>query len=277
MAAMAREAMAERTRLALFVAGQRWRRLVTRVVANPLYRWRLALKVPDRLLIAPQELRTGDPTLASEIYAGRFSFAGKAVATEGRSPFELEPPSREWAEVLLGFAWLRHLRAAGTSIARQNARALVNDWISLQGGYHPLGWEPEIVARRVVSWITQAPLILQDADHTFYRAFLKSLTRQVRYLRRAMNETRDGYPRLLGGGGARLRRSVPCRSDAAPAHGDQAAGRRTRPADPARRRPHRPQPGRLDRDSARSPAAAAGVRGAQHAAARRRCRTPSTA
>ena len=194
---MAREAMAERTRLALFVAGQRWRRLVTRITANPLYRWRLGLNVPDRLLIAPQELRTGDPTLASEIYAGRFAFGGKVVATEGRSPFELEPPSREWAEVLLGFAWLRHLRAAGTSIARQNARALVNDWISLQGGYHPVGWEPEIVARRIVSWITQAPLILQDADHAFYRAFLKSLTRQVRYLRRAMGETRDGYPRLL--------------------------------------------------------------------------------
>jgi uncharacterized heparinase superfamily protein len=189
--------MAERTRLALFVAGQRWRRLVTRITANPLYRWRLGLNVPDRLLIAPQELRTGDPTLASEIYAGRFAFGGKVVATEGRSPFELEPPSREWAEVLLGFAWLRHLRAAGTSIARQNARALVNDWISLQGGYHPVGWEPEIVARRIVSWITQAPLILQDADHAFYRAFLKSLTRQVRYLRRAMGETRDGYPRLL--------------------------------------------------------------------------------
>ena len=194
---MAREAMAERMRLTLFVAGQRWRRLVTRIIANPLYRWRLALKVPDRLLIAPQELRTGDPTLASEIYAGRFAFAGKAVATEGRSPFELEPPSREWAEALLGFGWLRHLRAAGTSIARQNARVLVNDWILLQGGYHPLGWEPEIVARRVVSWITQAPLILQDADHAFYRTFLKSLTRQVRYLRRAMGETRDGYPRLL--------------------------------------------------------------------------------
>src|SRR3989304_1803584 len=197
MAAMAGEAMADRTRLALFVAGRRWGPLIPRFTANPLYRWRFALRVPDRLLIAPQELRTGDPTLASEIYAGRFAFAGKAVATEGHSPFELEPPTREWAEVLLGFAWLRHLRAAGTSIARQNARALVDDWITLQGGYHPLGWEPEIVARRVVSWITQAPLILQDADHAFYRAFLRSLTRQVRYLRRAMGETRDGYPQLL--------------------------------------------------------------------------------
>ncbi len=194
---MAGEAMAERTRLAMFVAGQRWRRFVSRLTANPLYRWRLALQVPERLLIAPQELRTGDPTLASEIYAGRFAFAGKVVSAEGRSPFEVTPPSREWAEALLGFAWLRHLRAAATSIARQNARSLVDDWITLQGNSHPLGWEPEIVARRIVSWISQSPLILQDADHAFYRAFLRSLTRQVRYLRRTVLETRDGYPRLL--------------------------------------------------------------------------------
>ena len=194
---MAGEAMAERTRLAMFMAGQRWRRFVSRLTANPLYRWRLALQVPERLLIAPQELRTGDPTLASEIYAGRFAFAGKVVSAEGRSPFEVTPPSREWAEALLGFAWLRHLRAAATSIARQNARSLVDDWITLQGNSHPLGWEPEIVARRIVSWISQSPLILQDADHAFYRAFLRSLTRQVRYLRRTVLETRDGYPRLL--------------------------------------------------------------------------------
>ena len=197
MVAMARDARSERTRLALFVAGQRWRRFFTHLTANPLYRWRLALQVPERLLIAPQDLRTGDPTLASEIYAGRFAFAGKVVAVDGRSPFELPPPSREWAEILLGFGWLRHLRAAGTAIARQNARSLVDDWIELQGGFHPLGWEPEIVARRIVSWITQSPLILQDADHAFYRKFLRSLVRQVRYLRRTAHETRDGYPRLL--------------------------------------------------------------------------------
>jgi uncharacterized heparinase superfamily protein len=190
-------AMAQRTRIAFVVAGYGWRRFIRRLTSHPLYRWRVGLQVPDRLVIAPQDLRTGDPTHASEIYAGRFVFAGKAVTAEGRSPFEIEPPSREWAEILLGFGWLRHLRSAGTSIARENARALVADWIASQGGWHPLAWEPEILSRRVISWLTQAPLILQDADHDFYRTFLRSLARQVRYLRRTANETRDGYPRLL--------------------------------------------------------------------------------
>jgi len=194
---MSREVFAERMRLARFVAGHGWRRFVIKLTANPRYRWRFGLSVPERLLIAPQDLRTGDPTLASEFYSGRFVFAGKVVATDGRSPFEMPPPSIEWERELLGFGWLRHLRSAGTSIAQVNARALVSDWISLQGSSHPVGWQPEIVARRIISWLTQAPLILDGADHAFYRSFLKSLARQVRYLRRTIGDTRDGYPRLL--------------------------------------------------------------------------------
>ena len=61
---------------------------------------------------------------------GIFVFAGRAVATGGRSPFDVEPPSRAWAEALYGFGWLRHLRAADTALARANARALVDEFVS---------------------------------------------------------------------------------------------------------------------------------------------------
>jgi len=187
--------MAERRRPAL--GGGGWRGWWTRIAANPAYRWRIRVPIPERLLIAPQDLRTGDPTIATEIYGGIFSFAGKAVASEGHSPFEIGPPSREWAEALLGFSWLRHLRSAGLALSKKNARALIADWISQHGGSHPVSWEPEITARRVISWLTHSPLILQDADHAFYRSFLRSLSRQVRFLRRIYPVTEDGYPRLL--------------------------------------------------------------------------------
>lgn len=195
---MRREKFTDRVKRTAHAGGHRWRRFVVRVVDNPRIRWHIGLKVPERLLIAPQDLRTGDPTIANEVYAGEFAFAGKVVVTEGRSPFEIAPPSREWSEQLLGFGWLRHLRAAATPIARENARSLVRDWISLHGRGHPVAWEPEILTRRVISWLTQAPLILQDADHFFYRSFLRSLSRQVRYLRRTAFKSRDGHPRLTG-------------------------------------------------------------------------------
>jgi len=188
---------ADRTRLAAFAARRALRTGLSRINAHPAVRWRFTPAISDRLLIAPQDLRTADPTRASEIYAGRFAFAGKIVICDGRSPFEIEPPSEEWSDQLLGFGWLRHLRAAESAIPRANARALVDEWISLQSAFDAVdGWRPDLVARRIISWLCQAPLVLHEADMRFYRRFLRNLTRQVRYLRRAYKATRDGLPRM---------------------------------------------------------------------------------
>ncbi|MGZ3410114.1 MAG: heparinase II/III family protein [Xanthobacteraceae bacterium] len=150
----------------------------------------------DRLVIAPQDLRTADPTRAAEIYSGRFAFAGKIVICDGRSPFEMIEPSAEWSDTLLGFGWLRHLRAADSAITRANARALVDEWIGMQGSWNAAPWQPEILSRRIMSWLTQATLILDEADDSFYRRFLRSLTRQVQFLRSTAKDAPDGVPRL---------------------------------------------------------------------------------
>ena len=188
--------MAERSRLSWLLARRSLRKFSGRVNAHPLLRWRFLSAKADRLVISPQDLRTADATRASEIYSGQFAFAGKVVICDGRSPFEMTPPSEEWAAALLGFGWLRHLRAAESGITRANARSLVDEWISLQGGWHASGWKPEVLSRRIISWLSQAPLILHEADVYFYRRFLRSLTRQVRYLRHTLQESREGAQRL---------------------------------------------------------------------------------
>lgn len=191
-----RISVAERTKLSVLIGRRAFRSLVSRLSVHPLLRWRFVSAKTDRLVIAPQDLRTADATRASEIYAGRFAFAGKVVIADRRSPFEMMPPSEEWAVTLLSFVWLRHLRAADSAITRANARALIDDWINLQGGWHAIGWRSDVLSRRVICWLNQAPFILQDADIRFYRRFIRSLSRQVRYLRHALRESRDGLPRL---------------------------------------------------------------------------------
>ena len=128
---MSRVSVAERTRLSVFLARGLARKLASRVSDASARRWPFSRGKADRLIIAPQDLRTADATRASEIYAGRFVFAGKIVICDGRSPFEITPPSEDWAVALLGFGWLRHLRAADSGITRANARALVDEWITL--------------------------------------------------------------------------------------------------------------------------------------------------
>jgi uncharacterized heparinase superfamily protein len=172
------------------------RRLAGRVNGHPAVRWPIVPLKADRLLIAPQDLRTADATRASEIYSGRFAFAGKVVICDGRSIFEMAAPSDEWATEMLGFSWLRHLRAAESGIARANARALVDEWMALQGSWHTVAWRPDVLSRRIISWLSQAPLVLQDADVRFYRRFMRSLLRQIRYLRHTAGDAHRGVARM---------------------------------------------------------------------------------
>ena len=88
---MAGLSIAERARLSVLLVRRALRILAGRLRGHPLIRWNFPGKA-DRLVIAPQDLRTADGTRASEVYAGRFAFAGKVVICDGRSPFEITPP-----------------------------------------------------------------------------------------------------------------------------------------------------------------------------------------
>lgn len=186
----------ERSRIWRLLALHVWQRTLKWMHGGPLFRMQPFSAVPARLLIAPQDLRTADATNAADIYGGRFLFSGHLVETQGRSPFELEAVHEDWQRELHSFGWLRDLRASDSQISRQNARALVEDWIKYSGRWHDVGWEAAVVTRRILSWLAHSPFILQDGDAEFYRSFVKSLARQVRYLRRTINETEDGVERL---------------------------------------------------------------------------------
>jgi uncharacterized heparinase superfamily protein len=188
--------VAHRRRISTLIAGRLARSVVARASGSTVALSRLWPGRTDRLIIAPHDLRTADATRAAEIYAGRFVFAGKIVTCHGRSIFDLEPPSEDWEAALLGFGWLRHLRAADTALTRANARSLVDDWISNPSRKRPLERRPDVLARRVISLLSQAPLVLGDTDSKFYRKYLRGLTREIRYLRYAMMDIADGVPRL---------------------------------------------------------------------------------
>ncbi|TMJ61041.1 MAG: heparinase [Alphaproteobacteria bacterium] len=187
--------LAQRRRISTLIMGRFARGIMARASGGSVSLSRLWPGRTDRLIIAPHDLRTADATRAAEIYAGRFVFAGKIVTCHGRSVFDLEPPSEDWEAALLGFGWLRHLRAADTTLTRANARSLVDDWISNTRRKRAVGRRPDVLARRVISLLSQAPLVLGDTDGKFYRRYLRGLAREIRYLRYTLLDV-DGVARL---------------------------------------------------------------------------------
>jgi uncharacterized heparinase superfamily protein len=194
---MAALAPVDQLRLALHRAGRLTRKLRLGALSGPIGRLRTARSGRSQLLIAPPDLRTADPTIAVEIYGGRFAFAGHVVETGGKSPFDIGPPSEDWLRELHSFGWLRHLRAADTPLARSNARVVVEDWLALhrRPGTETV-WDPVVTARRAESFLAQSPLILHDADHDLYRDFVRALLRHASVLRSEISSSEPGLPRV---------------------------------------------------------------------------------
>jgi uncharacterized heparinase superfamily protein len=158
--------------------------------------WPFGRKPATRLLFAPHDLRTADPTTASDIYSGYYAFAGRTLRSHGESPFDAIAPSEAWAETLHGFGWLRHMRAADTALARANARALVDDFIARNRDRNEISRRPAVAARRLISFLSHSPLLLEGADHVFYERFLRHVSRLTDRLTLALAGAVEGAPRL---------------------------------------------------------------------------------
>ncbi len=186
----------EQSKTAL-VARALWRRARRRLRVGPRYGWRFSGRIPDRVRVAPPDLRLADARIAHEIYSSRFPLAGHVIDTGGASPFRPDTGPPGWEKALNSFRWLRHLSAARTDLAAHNARALVADWIATSGlEVASRAWEPGTTAKRVIAWLQHSSLILSGAELPFYRVFLASLAMQVRYLRAVAPEMEIGKDRL---------------------------------------------------------------------------------
>ncbi|HEV3042722.1 MAG TPA: heparinase II/III family protein [Roseiarcus sp.] len=198
---MSSEATAIKMRL-FGLATRLWLLRLARPFANTARRlMAIGARRPERLAIAPRDIRTADPIAARDIYAGYFVLAGRTANAHGRSPFEMPPPSPAWGEALHGFGWLRDLAAADTALSRANAQALVEDWLNViqRSGRSidaSIVHDPRVVARRLLSWLSHSPMILENADRAFYRRFARSLGAQAAPLERALAGGLTGEARL---------------------------------------------------------------------------------
>ncbi|MDX2259563.1 MAG: heparinase II/III family protein [Hyphomicrobiaceae bacterium] len=194
---MPRLSLNERVRVTALAAARSRRKALSRALNSPLLRWRYGSAAADQLLLVPQELRTADPSFWQEIDVGQFGLAGSlAIVGEG-SPFDARPPSEAWARALHGFGWLRHLAAADEPEAAEAARALAVEWVNRHRSGAGIAWEPAVMARRLIAWITHAGLLLEDTDARTYDILTGSLGHQLVRLSATWRTAQAGMPRLV--------------------------------------------------------------------------------
>lgn len=171
-------------------------RTLARAYASWLYGQSLHGPMPDQMVLYPQDLRPGLAEKADMLFQGRWSLPGGQVRTDGATPFNATAPSDTWSEELHGFAWLRHFTAAGGDAARTYAQTLVAGWIVEAGNWNDIAWRPQVVGRRLASWVSNGALIIDGSDLIYRSTLLRNMARQARHLARTAALAPAGEPRF---------------------------------------------------------------------------------
>ncbi|MEP3476525.1 MAG: heparinase II/III family protein [Hyphomicrobiales bacterium] len=164
---------------------------------SPLLRWRYGKKNVEQLLLVPRDLRTADPSLSIELDMGQFGLAGATVFLNGGSPLHATPPNINWEKELHGFGWVRNLRAARTDRAQEQAQEITHEWLSLFSSQKGIAWEPEVAARRLISWLSHSNFLLYEADEKSYLSLMSAIDEHMKFLSMTGIQAKPGMPRLL--------------------------------------------------------------------------------
>lgn len=153
--------------------------------STPAHRVRLWGRAPKALALSLDERWPGDPRRGEAIIEGSYRFAGETVASAD-PPWAPGLAGADWQAELHGFAWVADLAAVASEAATGKARALLKTWIERHERWHPLVWRADVMGERLYAWVAYAEFLAPEAgDPELRRAFLKSLSRQARHLRRS--------------------------------------------------------------------------------------------
>ncbi|MBB3175056.1 putative heparinase superfamily protein [Endobacter medicaginis] len=137
-------------------------------------------RVPDAPAHPIRDPWPGDPAQGAQLMRGSLTVDGVAVAVAPGQWATQGVPEAARAQVL-GFAWLRDLRALGTDAARLRARALVGDWLA-QARPDPLSRAAEVVGARLAAWLGHYDFFAASADDGFRQRLMGRLLADARTL-----------------------------------------------------------------------------------------------
>ena len=178
----------------------RFRQLLYRLGAGRLYGLSLRGPEPEALRAMLKDPWLGSATVGQDLLHSRFAFGGQVVERNG-APWRVAGVSPAWLREAHGFAWLRHLEAAGIEQSRARVRALTAEWLVRNRTLNavrrqPSAWQPDVVGTRLLAWLWHWPAFYRDADDTLRKPLLRSMALHMRHLQAVISLSPPGVERF---------------------------------------------------------------------------------
>ena len=148
---------------------------------SSFYNKKLITFIPDRIFYNPSSY------LSASLATINYDFY-KITNTSPKLLWETSYKDKQNFENLHSFLWL-------TKLDRKNSKSItkniVNSWINNFYNYDPYTWKMEIAARRVIAWMSNTDITLENSDKKYREKFFLSIIKQSNFILKAIFITKN--------------------------------------------------------------------------------------
>ena len=123
--------------------------------------------------------------LSSFINYKNFSFKVENIDSKN---FWNKQSSKKDEKSLHDFFWLNLISRKNDALIIQK---IISIWINKNNKYKKIIWDNDVLSKRIISWILNADIILNNTDNTFKDNFLQSIIIQINHLKKNIKFQND--------------------------------------------------------------------------------------
>jgi len=97
-------------------------------------------------------------------------------------------------ENLHSFLWLTKLDRKNSKDITKN---IIESWIDLFFNYNPDTWRMEIIAKRIIAWVSNADLTIENSNKEYKKKIFLSLIKQSNFLSKNLNNLSHGPNKII--------------------------------------------------------------------------------
>jgi len=136
------------------------------------YNKKLITFIPDRIFYNPSTYLSASLTvIGNDFY--------KIVDSTPELLWKKNIDDKQKFENIHSFLWLAKLDRKNSKTITKN---IIKNWIDNFFNYEPKTWKMEITAKRIIAWISNTDIVLENSEKTYKKKFFLSIIKQSNFL-----------------------------------------------------------------------------------------------
>ncbi len=151
------------------------------------YNKKLITFIPSRIFYSPSSYLSASLTNISSDFYNVTNISTELI-------WKTNLKDKQKFENLHSFLWL-------TKLDRKNSRDItkdiINSWINNFFNYEPYSWELETTAKRIIAWVSNTDITLENSNKDYKEKFFLSLVKQSNFLLKNINSIHDNSTKII--------------------------------------------------------------------------------